>query len=109
MPGDCSPSRRVVSKMMTRSLMVLLSVGFSWVLLQLGSRLRGRHALFPPRGEEKKEGEAEVHHVRCPAYQRETWIPRALGAAQTARVSGSGRRPWASMRSLRRKAARTTI
>src|SRR5918999_957932 len=110
MPGDCSPSRRVVSKMMTRSLMVLLSVGFSWVLLQLGSRLRGRHALFPPKGEEKKEGgEAEASHVRCAAYQRLTWMPRALGAAQTARVSGSGRRPSASMRSLRRKAARTTV
>src|SRR6185312_9760436 len=78
MPGDCSPSRRVVSKMMTRSLMVLLSLGFSWSFLQLGSRLRGRHALFPPRGEEKKKGEAEVHHDRCAAYQRETWMPSAL-------------------------------
>jgi hypothetical protein len=55
--------------MMTRSLMVLLSVGFSWSFLQLSSRLRGRHALFPPRGEEKEEGEAEARHVRCAAYQ----------------------------------------
>ena len=79
------------------------------VLLQLGSRLRGRHALFPPRGEEKKEGEAEVRHVRRREYQRDTWMPSAFGAAQTARVSGSGRRPSPSMRSLRRKAARTTM
>ena len=46
----------VVSKMMTRSFMVAPVSGFSWDLLQLGLRLRGRHALFPPRGEEKKEG-----------------------------------------------------
>ena len=39
----------------------------------------------------------------------ETWMPSAFGAAQTARVSGSGRRPSPSMRSLRRNAARTTI
>ena len=36
-------------------------------------------------------------------------MPSALGAAQTARVSGSGRRPSASRRSRRRKAARTTV
>ena len=55
MPGLCSPSRRVVSKMITRSsVMSLLLVGCSF-LFSLGLRLRGRHALFPPRGEEKKE------------------------------------------------------
>ena len=65
-PGDCSPSRRVVSKIdATRS---ALSLGAAWLAhvvsapfqislafpLWLGLRLRGRHALFPPRGEEKK-------------------------------------------------------
>jgi hypothetical protein len=54
MPGDCSPSRRVVSKMKTRSsVMSFLLLGCSWV--SVGMRLRGRHALFPPRGEEEKE------------------------------------------------------
>jgi hypothetical protein len=34
--------------------MSLLSLGCSF-FFSLGLRLRGRHALFPPRGEEKKE------------------------------------------------------
>src|SRR5437588_5742502 len=62
-PGDCSPSRSVVSKIRTRSASVRSrAVLMSFVLLLylacssslLGMRLRGRHALFPPRGEEKK-------------------------------------------------------
>jgi hypothetical protein len=32
------------------------------LLFVLGMRLRGRHALFPPRGEEKKEVEPERRH-----------------------------------------------
>ena len=55
MPGDCSPSRRVVSKMNTRSsVMSLLRFGLL-LLVSVGLRLRGRHALFPPRGEEEKK------------------------------------------------------
>src|SRR6266566_169260 len=69
-PGDCSPSRRVVSKISTRSASRRCSVGvvMSFVLLLylacssslLGMRLRGRHALFPPRGEQKKREKREV-------------------------------------------------
>ena len=62
-PGDCSPSRRVVSKMITRSsFMSLLSLACS-LLFSLGLRLRGRHALFPPRGEEKKEEVKPERHA----------------------------------------------
>jgi hypothetical protein len=59
MPGDCSPSRSVVSKISTRfgscsadmSLLFVSSCFFS----AFGSRLyAAAHALFPPRGEEKK-------------------------------------------------------
>src|SRR5215213_4131046 len=55
MPGDCSPSRRVVSKMWTRSSVMSPPLAGCSFLSPLGSRLRGRHALFPPRGEEEKE------------------------------------------------------
>src|SRR5215212_1931462 len=65
MPGDCSPSRRVVSKIRTRSLPALSfmrSLSCLCPVSPLGLRLRGRHALFPPRGEEEKsEGELELH------------------------------------------------
>src|SRR3954452_25336389 len=69
MPGDCSPSRRVVSKTRTRSFSSLtagsamsFSVPFVSRPFLLGLRLRGRHALFPPRGEEEKsKGETERH------------------------------------------------
>src|SRR5271154_143264 len=77
-PGDCSPSRKVVSKIFTRSAGTRLSAStppagptssmlMSFVLLLylacspisdrsslLGLRLRGRHALFPPRGEQEE-------------------------------------------------------
>ena len=69
-PGDCSPSRSVVSKMTTRSeSVVLMSLPFSSLGLgpaasSVGLRLRGRHALFPPRGEEKKqEVETKLRHA----------------------------------------------
>src|SRR5690242_5001106 len=69
MPGDCSPSRRVVSKTRTRSFSSLTagsamssSVPFVSRPFLLGLRLRGRHALFPPKGEEEKsKGELERH------------------------------------------------
>src|SRR5689334_22452743 len=68
-PGDCSPSRRVVSKTRTRSFSSLTagsamssSVPFVSRPFLLGMRLRGRHALFPPKGEEEKsKGERERH------------------------------------------------
>src|SRR5580692_6621766 len=68
-PGDCSPSRRVVSKILTRLASLRTSLLLmSFVLLLylaccsslLGMRLRGRHALFPPRGEEKKLEKREL-------------------------------------------------
>jgi 2-polyprenyl-3-methyl-5-hydroxy-6-metoxy-1,4-benzoquinol methylase len=34
----------------------------------LGSRLRGRHALFPPKGEEKEKVKQPARHVRARAY-----------------------------------------
>ena len=90
MPGDCSPSRRVVSKMMTRSsgrcsagLMSFLSVWLYLGSFSLGSRLRGRHALFPPKGEEKGEETPERHgpggYQRAPAHCK-VEQPRAVKA-----------------------------
>src|ERR1700733_6704808 len=61
MPGDCSPSLRVVSKMWTRLASDADPIG-SPSLLSLNdlclSRLSRRPALFPPRGEEKEKREA---------------------------------------------------
>ena len=63
MPGDCSPSRSVVSKMMTRlSSMSRAPSRLVTCSFVLGLRLRGRHALFPPKGEEKEEGKAAERH-----------------------------------------------
>jgi hypothetical protein len=42
--------------------MLLLLSGFSCGFFSVGLRLRGRHALFPPKGEEKKgQGKRERH------------------------------------------------
>ncbi len=69
MPGDCSPSRSVVSKISTR----LGSTSFTFLLCRLIPTdffrcVRGyaaASALFPPRGEEKKSvGEQERHARR---------------------------------------------
>jgi hypothetical protein len=50
--------------------MSLLSLAGS-LLFSLGLRLRGRHALFPPRGEEKKEEvKPERHAARTLADDR---------------------------------------
>src|SRR3954453_12471026 len=53
-PGDCSPSRRVVSKICTRSMG--LSFLSALVCFSLSSRLSGRHASLPLAGEEEKQG-----------------------------------------------------
>ena len=65
MPGDCSPSRRVVSKMWTRLASVAVSSAGPIGPLLLSesnglclSRLSRRPALFPPKGEEKEKREA---------------------------------------------------
>src|SRR5947209_17074658 len=99
MPGDCSPSRSVVSKISTRSdslrvsvvLMPLLLVCLADAFSLLGMRLRGRHALFPPKGEEQKEERALQRHLwrrLAPAPCRSAWRhgdaprgrpPRGLG------------------------------
>ena len=70
MPGDCSPSRSVVSKIMTRSRVVaccrwslmpfVLLLYLAWCSSLLGMRLRGRHALFPPRGEQEKREKRDL-------------------------------------------------
>ena len=79
-PGDCSPSRRVVSKIRTRSAASrrswrCLSVGrcscrvCSFCISLdasslLGMRLRGRHALFPPKGEQEKREKRDLQRHR---------------------------------------------
>src|SRR5207244_2051975 len=71
MPGDCSPSRSVVSKISTRScslrsllVMPLLLLSLACACSLLGMRLRGRHALLPPKGEEKQEKRGSQRHLR---------------------------------------------
>ena len=75
MPGDCSPSRSVVSKISTRlgscSAEVISSspqVARASLLLGRFAATCGRHALFPPRGEEKKSKGELARHLRR-AYQ----------------------------------------
>ena len=80
MPGDCSPSRRVVSKIRTRSssrlalatsLSMSLIVPFSYSI-QFSSVCgsRGRRASFPPKGEEEKS-EIECERHRALTLQRQ--------------------------------------
>jgi hypothetical protein len=61
--------------------MSLLSLACS-LLFSLGLRLRGRHALFPPRGEEKKEEVKPERHASAsvPAGVRgdQAGQPRAM-------------------------------
>src|SRR3954466_6676759 len=64
-PGDCSPSRRVVSKTCTRSMGQLLVLGLG-PFLRLSSRLRGRHAFAPPRGGGAGEGKGRDATARAP-------------------------------------------
>src|SRR3954467_10559137 len=64
MPGDCSPSRSVVSKICTRSI-GFLSVSVCGLLLRLCLRLGGPHASLPPEGEKQKKGEAERRPHQC--------------------------------------------
>src|SRR4051812_3772539 len=80
MPGDCSPSRSVVSKICTRSISsCFLSVSVCGLLLRLGLRLGGRHASLPPQGEEEKKGEAE----RLRPHQRASLPAAARGVKDT--------------------------
>src|SRR5579884_436341 len=75
MPGDCSPSRRVVSKIRTRWASSLLVMSLLWLstggrspcfFSVLSSRLRAAAgALFPPKGEEQKKSKLEPErHAR---------------------------------------------
>src|SRR3954469_6715957 len=84
MPGDCSPSRNVVSKIFTWSGVpsAVMSVPFRFLPfgLLLVLRLRGRHALFPPEGEEEKsKGGLERHRQAQPTrlgeFGRERGLP----------------------------------
>ena len=66
MPGDCSPSRSVVSKIFTRLLSSLGHVVpfFALPRFSCARGFSGRHASFPPKGEkEKSQVEQERHAV----------------------------------------------
>ena len=82
MPGDCSPSRSVVSKISTRlgssgEVMSLLGLETRCFCLGAGSRLRAAAgALFPPKGEEKKKLEIEAECHRAPSLPSRTRPPR---------------------------------
>ena len=93
MPGDCSPSRRVVSKIRTSfvllsSMSSLLFFRLSLVSALLGMRLRGRHALFPPKGEEqKKSASLRRRHASIEASTRRIGAPRARAQASSRRAA----------------------
>ncbi len=115
MPGDCSPSRRVVSKIVRAcarprrrapsaarpDARLCLSAQNSCRIapsrsllhfLQVGMRLRGRHALFPPRGEEEKECKRRrERHAAGKCYHRCAAVPRIDPAWHAANVVDSGR------------------
>src|SRR5215218_1412221 len=93
MPGDCSPSRSVVSKINTRLGSRWKDVMSSSPLVARASLLLGRfaatcgrHALFPPRGEEKKSKGEPARHALS-AYQA---LLRHWGAARTRVAGGRG-------------------
>ena len=66
MPGDCSPSRSVVSKMMTRSGSMPCSSLGSFLLLGDGfAAAAAARASFPPKGEEKEE-KGRARHAGTP-------------------------------------------
>ncbi len=64
-PGDCSPSRSVVSKIFTRLLSSLaMSVPFCALpVFSCARGFSGRHASFPPKGEKEKSQVEQERHV----------------------------------------------
>src|SRR3954447_9076675 len=86
-PGDCSPSRRVVSKILTLSSSLRAS-GISLLFcaspaFSCGLRLRGRHALFPPKGEEEKAKVERERHAR-PSLQSQYHLADVLPLVEEA-------------------------
>ena len=59
--------------------MSLFLSGFSCGFFSVGLRLRGRHALFPPKGEEKKgQGKRERHALKSLEHGRRGCHARML-------------------------------
>ena len=80
-------------------------VGCSF-LFSLGLRLRGRHALFPPRGEEKKgEVQPERHRTRASdrlSVSRASANAAVAGAQSAAASQPSNSPPWRAASSSKR-------
>src|SRR5437899_2511313 len=72
----CSLRSMWMSVVLMPLLLVCLADAFSLV----GMRLRGRHALFPPKGEEEKEERAMQRH----AWWRLAPVPRPSARARAA-------------------------
>src|SRR4051794_23656522 len=87
MPGDCSPSRSVVSKIRTRfasSLMGLLPSGLSSLLL-LGSRLQRPPRITPPGGGGEGEGKDRARNAsEWSSLHRQAYLPDVLPLAHEA-------------------------
>ena len=84
---------------------VVLSMGFVLRLLVIGLRLRGRHALFPPKGEEEKsKGELERHASYQPSPGPTPWQRRSPPAAPRGR--SAARPPTCAGRSADRRTSR---
>src|SRR3954451_16957651 len=86
-PGDCSPSRRVVSKILTLSSSLRAS-GISLLFcaspaFSCGLGLRGLHALFPPKGEEEKAKVERERHAR-PSLQSQYHLADVLPLVEEA-------------------------
>src|SRR5258705_118579 len=86
MPGDCSPSRRVVSKIRTRltsSLMTSPSGPSS--LLLLGSRLQRPPRITPPEGGGEGEGKGRARNAsEASSLHRQHYLADVLALAHEA-------------------------
>ena len=111
MPGDCSPSRSVVSKISTRfgSMVVVIPSSRSPTASpRVVCGFAAASALFPPEGEEKKAKVEQERHVgrSVPAHAR-TAIGRRISPRVCARRSPAARRE--VQQPVRRRADERTL
>src|SRR3954471_18665343 len=86
MPGDCSPSRRVVSKIRTRfASSLIVSPSGPPSLLQLGSRLQRPPRITPPEGGGEGEEKGRARNASSgPSLHREHYLADVLALAHEA-------------------------
>src|SRR4051794_6421912 len=98
MPGDCSPSRRVVSKMMTRSFMVA-PCGLRPAPSRAGFAATRPPRAIPPEGGGEEGGEAgaaprEREDYRTPTSNSNHTMVDPCSTPQRSAIESTSRRPW---------------